>query len=348
MRHRDRRAGGVLRVEFIKLNAALRDHQLLLREALAAEIQRLEVVPGIPVEGDPGDHLVGLGVHHVPQPLVDALLVVVPEIDFDVRQRVLFHGGPHIVPQEGLFLPGGVDAAVPGLHGVRLVLQREHPHVKALFAVPRDIRAEVLSPVAVVLAQQLAAALASAVRLPLRRGRPGGQHQSQLMPGGLLRVAQHGQDVALDALEALVLAERKVAAVDRDADERIVHALRGEIRLHQLPLLPLVHQRIDIARALGDRAAKALEALIADLGIEIDDLVFRLPRHEADALRKVLIPRARAVESVYLHVHALFFLSAIIACSSLMFFSTLRNSSTTIRMPWAMISKPRKKKEETA
>ena len=118
----------VLAAELAELDAALGDDELLVREPPPGQVQGLEVVPAVPVEGRSGHQGVRLRVDDVPHPLIDPLLVVVPEEDLHVLQPVPPHGGGHEIPQEFLLPGGGEDAGVPGLDRLGLVLQGDPPH----------------------------------------------------------------------------------------------------------------------------------------------------------------------------------------------------------------------------
>ena len=59
-----------------------------------------------------------------------------------------------------------------------------------------------------------------------------------------------------------------------DARQPVAHPLRGEVGVHQLLFLPLVHEGVDVGGGVRDRAAEALHGLEGHLRIKVHHMVF--------------------------------------------------------------------------
>ena len=272
-------------VFFIKavLDAALREKQLLVGKPASAEIQRLKMIPRVPVETQAGNHGIRCFVDDVAHPFISPLFVVVPDIQLQIGKIVSGQQGEKMISEEALFLVCRKNAAVPGLHGFCLVLKTHARHREAEVAHVAGIAAEIVGVRPVTGRLQFPAAFPAPVRFHEGRRRPGGEHDRNPAAGQVLRVPQHGQDVFLHARKvrrarggvAVVLVDAEITAVDVNADKLVVHPVGGKIRRQELALLRSAHLRIGRGCGLGQSAAEALKGLVAQLRVKVNNPVFR-------------------------------------------------------------------------
>ena len=261
--------------------AAFGEQQLLVGPGVVHQLHVVEVVFAVPVEAGAPHVLGGLGVgvdhagaldHDVP--------VVVPHHDAHPAQAGRVQFGPQEVAHEVALFFGGVEAGIPALVGLGLVLHRDAPHRHAFGRVGLDEAHEATRPGLAVLGQQAAAVVHLAVALHPGRRAPRRHQQLQGPAGGPLRGADHRQQglpVALDA-EAVqrhvarrrrvrVVAQREVAAVHVHAAQRVAVALAGAEAVAQEGFaLRVTQPQPGAGGGLGEGAAEAqvlLEAAAA-------------------------------------------------------------------------------------
>lgn len=71
-----------------------------------------------------------------------------------------------------------------------------------------------------------------------------------------------------------VVGERKIAAVDGNTHEAILHLPLPKVFTQHLLFLLRVHQRIDIGRRIRNSPAETIHPLICNLRVQIDQLIF--------------------------------------------------------------------------
>jgi len=195
-----------------ELAAALRHDELAVGPATRRLAERLEVVAGIPVEGDAvhdprllrlrGILRVGL---HLPcaeglQTTVDdAFLVVVPHQDAHIGEPLCIESGAQLACQRHL-VGCAHQARFPQLPGLRFVLQRHPRHRQAEGAVLRGVACQHVRPHPPVAGLQVSAPAHQVVGLHPAGRAPRRGEQLQTGIGGR-GIAQHRHEVAQVARE---------------------------------------------------------------------------------------------------------------------------------------------------
>ena len=119
------------------------------------------------------------------------------------------------------------------------------------------------------------------------RRAPRRQHDLQSAPISRFRICQHRENIFFhprkrEALKRrigfvtirFVVGERKIAAVDGNTHEAILHLPLPKVFTQHLLFLLRVHQRIDIGRRIRNSPAETIHPLICNLRVQIDQLIF--------------------------------------------------------------------------
>ena len=191
----------ILRAVSAEFDARFGQQKLLLREAFPDHTERFKVIAAIPMECNAGNHVVCLCIDDGLRPFKGPFFVVIPDIDFDVIQAVRSERWPDIVPQECLFLLSRVNAGIPCLNGLWLILECQHRHMEATFPILLDVSADVFCPAFPITFFEFSAVISFPVGLHVSRRTPGGQHDFQLAVIRLFRILQHREDILLDPLK---------------------------------------------------------------------------------------------------------------------------------------------------
>ena len=258
--------------------AALGEQQLLVGPRVVHQLHVVEVVFHVPVEARAPHVLRSLGIAVDDAGALDhGVAVVVPHDHAHVAEPGLVQRGAEVVAHEVAFLLGGVEAGIPALAGLGLVLHRHAPHRHALGLVGLDEAHEALRPGRAAFGQQLAAVVHAAAVLHPGRRAPGRDQQLDRPARHALRGLDHGQQgfaVALDVeavqrvvagvLDMGVVAQGEIAAVHVHAAQRVAVALHGVEVLAQQPLLLRRRELLPGGGGgLGEGAAEAFEHLEA-------------------------------------------------------------------------------------
>src|SRR5665647_344433 len=217
----------------------------------------------------------------VARPVVDALLVVVPDHDAEVTEASLCQRRLQMVAHENRLLLGGVLAALPCLSAQRLVLYGQAEEVDALLAVLAQILGYVLCPAVGERGIQSSAVVELLIVLHPSGRAPRRCEEPQVAGCFFRRLDERDDPLPIagdrECLECLivfvgigVLVQGKVVRVDLRAAEVVAEsALLVEVRLHNLLLILPTEPGVVVGRGLGERGAESEYLLIPPVRVEV-------------------------------------------------------------------------------
>ena len=267
--------------------AAFGKQKLLVGPGVVHHLHMVKVVAAVPVKARAPHVFGGLGVavDHICA-LHQAVAVVVPHNDLDMAQACGLQHRPQVVAHKVALFFGGVNAAVPALHRLGLVLHRHAPDGHALGCIGLNKFDIATRPSVAVLGQQMTALVHLPIALHPGRWAPGRSQQLQRPARHFLRRPDHGQQslaVAVD-VEAVqvhiaghigmrIVAQRKVAAVHVHAAQRVAVAVlrvRVKVGAQQLCLARGAQVAPGDGGGFGKGSTKAFQGLEGFGGVEVE------------------------------------------------------------------------------
>lgn len=287
--------GQLVPAEAAILNTPLGEEQLFPGELLTHQAQGVEVVAAVPVEGQAGHHVVGAAIDLGAGPVEEPLLIVVPDVHVHIPQARPAQPGVEVFRQKRPLLFRRVEAAVPGLGGVGLVLHAEGGDVNPPVPVLPDVTAQIPGPEGVALFFQVPSPVSAAVGLHKGGWRPGGEHDGEILPRRVTGRTDPGEDPPLvpcqgEGAQAFiprvgdggVLASGKVTAVDMGTDGPVAQPPGSEAGVDDLPGLLRRHPLQNGAHRVGDGAAEEGDLLVSHLRVEVHQPQLPSPRVRAE------------------------------------------------------------------
>ena len=157
------------------------------------------MISGIPVEGNPGHRPLQIPVpHHGAGSLQHLFLVVIPDQQPQpFIQAVPFQRRQQMKADKLRFLFSAVNAAVPGLNRLWLVLNGQKPHVHAAGQAMLRVTADVFRPQRRAFLPQEASPRPALIGFHPGRRSPGREHELQGLTGCLFRIPKERQQILL-------------------------------------------------------------------------------------------------------------------------------------------------------
>ena len=199
-------------------------------------------------------------------------------------QVVLLQRGSKVIADEHPLILAGIDAGIPGLGRVGLILHGQILHDQSVRLVAFNIAADVFRPQPAVFFLQLAAAVALAGSLHERRRTPGRQQQREFTARFGFRPLDEGDDLlfimgdgegrqllVIGIRHRLVVADGEIAAVNRHTEVTVIRAT-AEVEVQQLLLLVRRHLRKHMGRRFRCCAAQAFKYTALFLLVQVDNV----------------------------------------------------------------------------
>ena len=241
------------------------------------------MVTSIEVEGHALDEIHRIRLDGLQGARICTLLIVVPDEHAHV-QVVLLQRGSEVIADEHPLILAGIDAGIPRLGRIGLILHGQILHDQSVRLVAFNIAADVFRPQPAVFFLQLAAAVALAGGLHERRRTPGRQQQRELAARFGFRPLDEGDDLlfimgdgegrqllVIGIRHSLVVADGEIAAVNRHAEVTVIRAA-AEVEVQQLLLLVRRHLGENVGSGFRRCAAQALEDAALLLLVQVNDV----------------------------------------------------------------------------
>ena len=159
------------------------------------------MISAVPVKGHSGDHFFCFTVNGFHRPFIKPFLIMIPDVDFNFIQPMFFQRRIKSCFQKLPLLLCTVQAGIPFLYCVGLVLNGHSFYRKSLCLQGKDVLADIFSPVRIVFPFQMSAPLALSVCFHIFRRRPGRNHDLRLLLTDCKNIFKHWKNIFSRSLD---------------------------------------------------------------------------------------------------------------------------------------------------